>query len=547
LREFRGEKGAITRFALSPDGKQLAFAEHEGAIFHVRLDGARDSQPRILAAAGQDWKALAFDRESLRLAAFGADGRLFFWNVQTGKNEPVIELVAAEKAVFSHDLRWVATVASGETTLHALTPPSDLLAKARERAKGELDFADITSAYGDLTESFRRGISAAREKRDVSEAAGHFHAALAMFREIDPALRFDPDVEARRLTAEGFFAYAEKQANEGAYASASEAYANAQKLNPTLNPQEPEHLRRQALQGRLRRADVFETNGELDSALKELAQALTIDAQAAAAPEKRLREKVADMRVSEARRMLDSGDSQAATALFEEAAKLNPALAASLDFQRESQKSRARELMRSASTNVKESRFVEAIRDFAAAQKSGGVADIIEFPDSRALARANYEATTGVLEVTFRSGEVYRYTGVRPAVHEALARAPSKGGYFADEIRGKYPFEHAKREPPGPPSVAGSVPVGGFGGELLKAIDKAIEAAPANSALHYAKGVARAFTGDLRGAADSLEVFVAGAARATPEVVRQSMEWAGQLREGINPFTPEVLEKLPAP
>jgi hypothetical protein len=236
FREFRSERGKIVLFALSPDGNQLAFAESDGAIRLVRLDGAKKNEPRILSATVQEWKTLAFDRESQRLAGF-TGGRAYLWNVKNGEAQKPIAIGAAAEAVFSHDLQWIATSSSSGVTLHALTSSSEnIVAEAQKRARGQLEFEDIVNTYDELTKDFRLGVEAARKGLDEAEAARHFRDALAVFREVDPALRFDPTVEARRLTAEGFLAQAEADAREGEYNKAKDNYAKALKLNSKADP-----------------------------------------------------------------------------------------------------------------------------------------------------------------------------------------------------------------------------------------------------------------------------------------------------------------------
>jgi hypothetical protein len=55
--------------------------------------------------------------------------------------------------------------------------------------------------------------------------------------------------------------------------------------------------------------------------------------------------------------------------------------------------------------------------------------------ESTTLATVAFDEAQALLELEFRSQEVYQYFGVPPAVHEALLAAPSKGGYFNQAIR----------------------------------------------------------------------------------------------------------------
>jgi hypothetical protein len=50
-----------------------------------------------------------------------------------------------------------------------------------------------------------------------------------------------------------------------------------------------------------------------------------------------------------------------------------------------------------------------------------------------------YDPATRTLEVEFHSGGVYQYAGVPVRVYQGLIHAASKGRYFHDHIKGRYP------------------------------------------------------------------------------------------------------------
>jgi hypothetical protein len=58
---------------------------------------------------------------------------------------------------------------------------------------------------------------------------------------------------------------------------------------------------------------------------------------------------------------------------------------------------------------------------------------------SSVIAAIGYDTETAVLEVEFRSGDVYRYFAVPPSVHKALLEAESPGAYFNKHISDHYP------------------------------------------------------------------------------------------------------------
>jgi hypothetical protein len=59
---------------------------------------------------------------------------------------------------------------------------------------------------------------------------------------------------------------------------------------------------------------------------------------------------------------------------------------------------------------------------------------------STTLATLVYDEAREVLQLEFRSRAIYQYWGVPRLVHEALLRAPSKGRFFNQAIRGRFPF-----------------------------------------------------------------------------------------------------------
>jgi len=71
--------------------------------------------------------------------------------------------------------------------------------------------------------------------------------------------------------------------------------------------------------------------------------------------------------------------------------------------------------------------------------------------ESSTLATIAYDGNRELLQLEFSSRAVYQYWGVPAAVHKGLLRAPSKGSYFNQSIRGKFPYSripHAPTEVP---------------------------------------------------------------------------------------------------
>ena len=60
--------------------------------------------------------------------------------------------------------------------------------------------------------------------------------------------------------------------------------------------------------------------------------------------------------------------------------------------------------------------------------------------ESTTLAAISYDEDGELLQLEFCSRAIYLYFGVPPVVHEALLDSPSKGKFFNQAIRGRYPY-----------------------------------------------------------------------------------------------------------
>ncbi|MFM6197484.1 MAG: eIF2A-related protein, partial [Planktothrix sp.] len=78
--------------------------------------------------------------------------------------------------------------------------------------------------------------------------------------------------------------------------------------------------------------------------------------------------------------------------------------------------------------------------------------------------------------------------------------------------------------------------------EVIFACNKAVELDTDNGWIRNSRGLARALTNDFPGAIEDFEVFVKSAGNT--EEKKQRKAWIESLKQGKNPFTDEVLEKL---
>jgi hypothetical protein len=60
--------------------------------------------------------------------------------------------------------------------------------------------------------------------------------------------------------------------------------------------------------------------------------------------------------------------------------------------------------------------------------------------ESTTLLTVSYDEAQALLQLEFCSGAVYQYFRVPAEVHQSLLAAPSKGRYFNQAIRGRFPY-----------------------------------------------------------------------------------------------------------
>jgi len=63
---------------------------------------------------------------------------------------------------------------------------------------------------------------------------------------------------------------------------------------------------------------------------------------------------------------------------------------------------------------------------------------------SRDIAIIGYDQATSTLEVAFRNGGVYQYSGVPEEIYKSLLTASSHGSYFQEYVKEKYPYERIR-------------------------------------------------------------------------------------------------------
>ena len=56
-----------------------------------------------------------------------------------------------------------------------------------------------------------------------------------------------------------------------------------------------------------------------------------------------------------------------------------------------------------------------------------------------------YDLASRMLEVEFHSGGLYHYSGVPETIYQGFMQAASKGSYFQNHIKGRYPDREVRQ------------------------------------------------------------------------------------------------------
>ncbi len=60
------------------------------------------------------------------------------------------------------------------------------------------------------------------------------------------------------------------------------------------------------------------------------------------------------------------------------------------------------------------------------------------------IASIGWDSATQTLQVLFKSGALYAYSGVPRSTFEAFLSAPSKGAYFAKVVKDQFPTRRVR-------------------------------------------------------------------------------------------------------
>jgi WD40 repeat protein/tetratricopeptide (TPR) repeat protein len=573
---FSSHQSFINSLAFSPDGRTLASASSDVILWDVETREQRGEPLRGLKAV----RYLAFSPDSRVLAAAGIgndSGDVLLWDLSTQR---LLSLPLAHPGVsrlsFSSDgktlisagdqgtLKWDLDVASWRAracrianrnltvqewrqyfpdqpyrktcTDRGLDP--GLLRKAVELARaGNLEealarFHDIQKMdpSSDPTAEARFLASGLVERARELARSGDLEGTVGALRQAkdqDPGLALDPETEARRFAFPALLKAGRESAGEGKGAEAIDAFDRAAALNPgfDLNPQ------RKAAAATLRnKGQQLAREGELESAVRALGAAKTLDPSLAFDPDAEARGRRAEALVAEGRQLAMRGDMERAIGTFRDAKSVNPSL--EIDPDAEAHRLRAEALVAQGQRLAKGGQVEEAVRTFVEAKTLDPSLPLD--PDAEAHRLGAAVAARGFVAKGLQLADEGKVQAALTAFAEAKKLDPAAITAVALN------------------NLCWKGAVVGQPDAVMESCEAAVSQEPNDGGKRDSRALARALAGNRQGAIEDFKFFIDWVKKEPDfdadyreRLVQERVRWIAELGAGRNPFDDAaVLQEL---
>ncbi|MDD5321857.1 MAG: TIR domain-containing protein [Methylococcales bacterium] len=502
---FSGSKNQIVRLWDVASGKELARITHDATVNDVTFspDG------KILATASDDRTA-----------------RL--WDVGSGKElARITHNAKVNHVAFSSDGQLLVTASEDATARLSRWRPEDMIIATCTLLNRNLSYAEWRQYFGN--EPYHKTCADLPIGADLLDEgkrlalAGKIPEAIAALRELqvlEPNL--NPEKEAHKFAAMGWFDRGKRDAEKGNVEVASVAFRAAKNLDSTLTLDPDSEASKLAALGLIDKGRQLAKEGKVHEASATFRAAKNLDPSHTLDPETEA-DKLAVMGLIEKGRQLAiEGKMQEASAVFREAKHQDPNCI--LDPDREAGRLAAPGLIEKGKQLAKAGKIEEAIAAFRAAKS---------LDPSRALdpdKEAGKLAAPGVV----KKGQEFARAG---QIQEAIAAYA-----HAQQLDPKSMSADAWN------SLCWNGSVMGHAAEVKKACQQAVSLSSQTEYGFYrdSRGVARALTGNTRGAIEDFQAFVAWAMKEKIDVAlrKRREDWIIALKAGKNPFDEATLKKL---
>jgi tetratricopeptide (TPR) repeat protein len=262
-------------------------ADYGGLAAPLWLINQIEHYGRLLTGHDFGVNTVAFSPDGQTLASGSDDDSIILWTVASG--QPLGKLLTGHNdevnsVAFSPDGQTLAS-GSEDTTIRLWDlNPESWHARACRRANRDLTQAEWDEFIGSAKQyqptcpdlPLLRLLDAARRLA----TAGDVESAVARFREaltLDPSLAFDPETEARRLTAQSLLAEGRELATANQVEEAVARFERALELDPSLDLDPEAEARQFAAVGLVEEGQSFYDQGQITDALAAFEAAQTLD------------------------------------------------------------------------------------------------------------------------------------------------------------------------------------------------------------------------------------------------------------------------------
>ncbi|MGI2906587.1 AAA-like domain-containing protein [Tolypothrix sp. VBCCA 56010] len=551
-----GHSNSVTSVVFSPDGKILASGSADNTIKLWDINTGREI--RTFNRHTNTITSIAFSPDGKILASGSADNTINLWDTNTGKFRTLTgHSDSVNSVAFNADGKTLASGSADNTIKLWNLDIDNLLSQGCNRLQNYLIIHPNT--LSELKVCQNKSILLAAVPAMIAQGEklgneGNFDDAVAKFKtakEWNPKLEINPEVRAKSLT----LAFAGRElAKKGKIADAIANFKQALQLDSKiiLDPDaevkdnNPQTVANKLLASEyVTQARELANNSDLSATVAKLKQALQLDPNIDLDPytesiqhnpEATANKLVAAANVNQARELANKGDISGGVAKFKQAVQLDSKIDLDPDTEGVQNNPEAVAKSLAATADVTQGTELANNGDF-----DGGVAKFKQALrlDPKIDLDPDTEGVQNNPEVVAKS---LAATALTSKAEEYLKQGDfPKAVALYTEIEKLQPSKEILANSWNSLCWYGSLR--GHAQDVVKdACEKAVSLAPTDGDILDSRGLARALTGDTKGAIKDFEVYI----KLTEDVEgkAQRQNWVKDLRAGKNPFTQEELNKL---
>ena len=563
-------KLATKSIAISPDGQTIVAGIDDGTVWLWILadeDKGKTPRPKTLRGHDQAVTSIAFSLYGKRIVTGSANGAVRLWDLKgnsmgsplgrdTG-NKDDVTVVAFSAKSDAHDEIVTVSRDDGRVWLWPIAKRENWLHEACNRVRNHLVFVDFDN---NIAQEIAAELGAG-----IVEGAGKTCVELGNWEAVEKAIFLVRQGTALALRAKDSDV-------DKAVAKFQEAQNLDRDINldrkMDINEKDPRAFANRLAAPAKARARVDDgrrlaQRGEIDKAIAAFQEAQKYDSKIDLDPRTRnitgndpkavAQQLAARAKVDDGRRLAQRGEIDKAIAAFQEAQKYDSKIdldPGTRDTTGNDPKAVAQQLAARAKVDdgirlvddgrqlAQRGEIDKAIAAFQEAQKYDSKIDLD--PGTRDTTGNDPKAVAQQLAARAKAQarvDEGRRLAQRGEIDKAL-RAYAEARKLDPSLETDAEFWNA---------VGWNFGLSGHAAEALKASEKAVELAtkgndPSLALIRDTRGLARALTGDKQGAIKDFEAFISSDRR--PELKASRQQWVVALRNGQNPFTPEVLAVL---